>query len=70
MKAYTVDAVLDHLVHTAHRLALDAPSMRDPKRAASAPTIAAANKSAFLAVIAVQLSGDGQHPHCSPAGGN
>jgi len=40
------DAVLDRLVHTAHRLALDGPSMRDPKRAASAPTIAAANKSA------------------------
>jgi DNA replication protein DnaC len=44
------DAVLDRLVHTAHRLALDGPSMRDPKRAraiaASAPTIAAAHKSA------------------------
>jgi DNA replication protein DnaC len=40
------DAVLDRLVHTAHRLALDGPSMRDPKRTASAPTIAAANKSA------------------------
>ena len=25
------DAVLDRLVHTAHRLALDGPSMRDPK---------------------------------------
>src|SRR5689334_4748611 len=45
------DAVLDRLVHTAHRLALDGPSMRDPKRAAravavSAPTVVAANKSA------------------------
>jgi DNA replication protein DnaC len=26
------DAVLDRLVHTAHRLALDGPSLRDPKR--------------------------------------
>src|SRR5262249_27716111 len=42
------DAVLDRLVHTAHRLALDGPSMRDPKRAravAAAPAIAATNKS-------------------------
>jgi DNA replication protein DnaC len=44
------DAILDRLVHTAHRLALDGPSMRDPKRAravaASAPAVAATNKSA------------------------
>jgi DNA replication protein DnaC len=41
------DAVLDRLVHTAHRLALDGPSMRNPKRATPAATqIAASNKSA------------------------
>jgi hypothetical protein len=27
------DAILDRLVHNAHRLALDGPSMRDPKTA-------------------------------------
>ena len=27
------DAILDRIVHNAHRLALDGPSMRDPKTA-------------------------------------
>ena len=31
------DAVLDRLVHTAHRLDLDGPSLRDPKARAAAP---------------------------------
>jgi DNA replication protein DnaC len=35
------DAILDRLVHNAHRLALDGPSMRDPKTAkAQAPDVA------------------------------
>jgi hypothetical protein len=40
------DAILDRLVHNAHRLALDGPSMRDPKTAKSdttAPGPSAAN---------------------------
>ncbi|MEH2563618.1 DNA replication protein DnaC [Bradyrhizobium sp. AZCC 2289] len=32
------DAILDRLVHNAHRLALDGPSMRDPKTAKSDTT--------------------------------
>ncbi len=32
------DAILDRLVHNAHRLALDGPSMRDPKTAKSEDT--------------------------------
>jgi DNA replication protein DnaC len=32
------DAILDRLVHSAHRLALDGPSMRDPKTAKSDTT--------------------------------
>src|SRR5215472_19309595 len=40
------DAVLDRLVHTAHRLALDGPSMRNPNAAraeVTPPEIAVAN---------------------------
>jgi DNA replication protein DnaC len=40
------DAILDRLVHNAHRLALDGPSMRDPKTAKSdttAPGLSAAD---------------------------
>ena len=32
------DAILDRLVHNAHRLALDGPSMRNPKTAKSDTT--------------------------------
>jgi DNA replication protein DnaC len=39
------DAVLDRLVHTAHRLALDGPSMRDPKAARAEATPAATQTS-------------------------
>jgi len=39
------DAVLDRLVHTAHRLALNGPSMRDPQRATSVTKITVAGKS-------------------------
>jgi len=37
------DAILDRLVHNAHRLALDGPSMRDPKTAKSDTTAPGAN---------------------------
>jgi DNA replication protein DnaC len=40
------DAVLDRLVHTAHRLALDGPSMRDPKAVRAEATPAATQKAA------------------------
>jgi hypothetical protein len=37
------DAILDRLVHNAHRLALDGPSMRDPKTAKLDTTAPEAN---------------------------
>jgi DNA replication protein DnaC len=42
------DAILDRLVHNAYRLALDGPSMRDPKRARSETTAPAPAATAAL----------------------
>jgi hypothetical protein len=43
------DAVLDRVVHTAHRLELDGPSLRDPKATTAAPPTVATQVIAELA---------------------
>ncbi len=49
------DAILDRLVHNAYRLALDGPSMRDPKMAK--PDAAAAMADAMATTIAKPAKG-------------
>ena len=45
------DAILDRLVHNAYRLALDGPSMRDPKTGNAEAAVAAAEPNPVTAAL-------------------